>query len=198
MDVNTKKQIDSILANIKSELYDNFGDDEALAFVKWSKKALFDTIADRKEKALLYQLKTCNDTDIAKLRKKKREYLPKNYPQNLTIGDIVHVSYGFGYCSELSDGHYAIIFSNIKANMYFVIPISSEPLKSHMFYFDDLCVSTNDDNKTKRKSYLRFDQMGNVHYRRLENARIGERENIGPEKLREASVQVGIFLGISN
>ncbi|MCL2627987.1 MAG: hypothetical protein FWD44_04720 [Oscillospiraceae bacterium] len=196
MTIETKKQVKSIIASIEGNLYDALNDKEALLFVKSMNKSLTDTIIDRKEKEVMYRLKKCSDHERPKLLLKKQKYAPKDYPHNLKVGDIVHVSYGFGYCSEMSDGHYAIILSSFCANMYFVIPVSSKPLKSHEFYYDDLSISANDISGSKRKSYLRFDQMGSVHYRRLTNARFGERENIGLNRVVELFEQIDIFLGL--
>ena len=143
------------------------------------------------------QMKNEKDpASINQLKQQKRAYLPENYPRMLKIGDIVHVNFGFGYCSELSDGHYGIILSEIKANMYFVLPLGSEPLKIHPFYFDDLNLPSRDGVHIQKKSYLQFNQMGNVHYRRLENVRVNERRNIGDARVRLVFQEIAKFLEI--
>jgi len=194
----TEKKIDSILSSIKGELITNFDEHESIAFVEWAKKLISDTTKDRKEKQLLLQLKNCdNDEMLRKLRAKKKKYLPPNHPYNLSIGDIVHVHYGFGYCSEMSGGHYGIILSDFNANMYFLVPLSSEPLKSYVFFLENLGLPSKNGIVPDKKSYLRFDQMGNVHYRRLENIRGCERKNIGYENLRNVFTGFVNFLKIT-
>ena len=59
MNIDTEKKIVSILSNIKGELLSNFNDEDALAFVEWSKKMLADTVKDRKEKLILQQKRIC-------------------------------------------------------------------------------------------------------------------------------------------
>jgi len=193
--VNTEKKIDSILAYVKGELIANFSNNEALSFIEWMKKLTSDTLKDRKEKQILLQIKVCQDAgEIAKLKLTKKKYLPKNYPCNLAIGDIVHVSFGFGYCSELSGGHYGIVLSELKANMCFVMPLSSVPLKTHSFYFDDLNLPSRSGLEPGKKSYLRFEQMRNISYRRLENISGMGQKNIGKDRLGEVFAEIRKYL----
>jgi len=197
MKAETVKKIDSILAYIKGELISGFNDDDAILFVEWSKKKLSDTIKDKKEKAVLSRLKSCNDEkDKKRLELTKKKYLPSNYPVNIKVGDIVHVNYGFGFCSEISNGHYGIILSEFKANTYFVIPLGSEPLKSHPFYFDDLNLPSKSGRIPNKKSYLQFNQIGSVHYRRLENIHGCTRQNIGEVKLGIIFNEIRKFLNV--
>ncbi|MFZ3129919.1 MAG: hypothetical protein WA125_02155 [Desulfosporosinus sp.] len=196
MDVNDLKQLDSLLGNLKGELLSNLNDKEISDFVEWAQKKLTDTIKDRKEKKILKQLKNCNPDERPKLLEKKRKYLPKNYPYNLRIGDLVHVNFGFGYCSELSDGHYAIILSDIKANMYLILPLSSEPLRLFELYLDDLGLPCKNTSEIEKRSYFRFDQLRFVHYRRLENINGYGRKNIGETNLGFVQENVSKFLKI--
>jgi mRNA-degrading endonuclease toxin of MazEF toxin-antitoxin module len=194
---DTVKKIDSILAYIKGELLVNFNEDDAILFVEWSKKKLSDTIKDRKEKVILSRMKNCNETDDKKkLEYARKKYLPTNYPINIRIGDIVHVNYGFGFCSEISNGHYAIVLSQFRVNTYFIVPLGSEPLKSHPFYFDDLNLPSKAGRFPNKKSYLQFNQMGSVHYRRMENIHGCTRQNIGETKLKILFLEISKFLGI--
>ncbi|MGN0317608.1 MAG: hypothetical protein ACI4E1_06665 [Lachnospira sp.] len=111
------------------------------------------------------------------LIEEKKKYLPANYPSKIEIGDIVHINFGYGYCNELSDGHYGIIMSNMKANMFFIIPCSSEPLRIMEFPIK-LGVPNKEHNKDKI-SYLRFDQMRMIHYRRIEKISYNKTYNVG-------------------
>lgn len=181
MNTENEKAFASYVASIKEQLTTNFNEDIAIKYVQWMNKKIVDTIADKKEKEILRKLKSCDAEEATRLRKIKVKYLPPKYPTNLKIGDVIHISFGFGYCSELSGGHYAIILSEMIANMYLVLPISSEPLKKFNCYIEGLselpCKYKKDDNK---KSHLRFDQLRHVHYRRIEriNDKI-DRVNIG-------------------
>jgi len=205
VNVETEKKIDSLLANIKSNLMNNCSDDLAIDFVEWTNKKLADTIKDKKEKQLLKQLKilqnnNCKTEDdkvtITKLINKKKNYAPKNYPCNLQVGDLVYVNFGFGYCSELSDGHYGIILSGIKANMYLVLPLSSESLRICPVYLDGLNLPNKDGLGAEKKSYLRFDQLRYLHYRRLENINGCGHKEIGQTNYEKVIKSLKGFLQI--
>ena len=193
MDSSVEKRVDSYFAYIKSELINNFSDEESLEYIEWSKKIIEDTVKDRKEKEILGHLRTCTDKEKEALKQKKKKYLPKNYPYNLKPGEIIHVNFGFGYCSELSDGHYGLIMSDIVANMYLVLPLSSEPLKLFSSYIEGLELP-NKDGILEKKSYLRFDQLRFVHYRRLENIIGCNRKSLGETNFKEVQRQLSEFL----
>lgn len=183
MNTENEKAFTAYVASIKEQLTTNFNEYIAIKYVQWMNKKIVDTIIDKKEKEILRKLRSCDPEEEDKLRKQKVKYLPSKYPKDLKIGDVIHISFGFGYCSELSGGHYAIIMSAMIANMFLVLPISSEPLKAFNYYIEGLsdlpCKYKKDDNK---KSYLRFDQLRHVHYRRIE--RIDDkidRVNIGDD-----------------
>ena len=61
--------------------------------------------------------------------------------------------------------------SEIVNNMYFVITLSSDPLKLFEFYFEGLNLPNAEANGNKR-SYVRFEQSRFMHYRRLTNISI--------------------------
>ena len=172
MTEETSKAIDSYLASIKGDLLSNMTDDEALQFVKWSQHKLSQTIKDRKEKQLLTQIRaldsSTDEKEISKLKHKKKKYLPSNYPYNIEIGDIVYVNFGFGFCSELSAGHYGIVLSKQVANMFLILPLSSEELRKYPVGIPDLGLPSAKGVQQGKISYLRFDQLRYLHYRRLE------------------------------
>lgn len=127
---------------------------------------------------MLRKIKSEKDTTKrAELIEEKKKYLPKNYPSQLEIGDIVHINFGYGYCSELSDGHYGIVMSEMKANMYFIIPCSSEPLR--IMEFPIKLEVPNKEHDKDKISYLRFDQMRMIHYRRIEKVSNNKTYNVG-------------------
>ena len=200
MKIETIKSIDSYLASIKSELLANMTNEEALQYVQWSHHKLAQTIKDRKEKKILADIRKLNPiTDsiaIGKLKTQKKKYLPTNYPYNLVIGDIVYVNFGFGFCSELSDGHYGIILSEMVANMYLVLPLSSEELRKYPFGIADLGLPNAQGVKQGKMSYLRFDQLRYLHYRRLERiVRVkGGVVKLSPEQLKNVYKHLKSFL----
>ncbi len=167
----TIKQIDSYLASIKSALLTELSDDEALLFLKWQQDKLLETIRDRKDKEIFSQIKqldpTVDSAAIASLKAKRKKYLPQHYPNVLAIGDIVHINFGFGFCNELSDGHYGIILSNMVANMYLILPLSSKPLRAKPVSLSNLGIPHAQGTQGTKLSYLRFDQLRFVHYRRI-------------------------------
>ena len=67
--------------------------------------------------------------------------------------------------------------SAMKANMFFIIPCSSEPLRIMEFPIK-LSVPNKEHNKDKI-SYLRFDQMRMIHYRRIEKISYNKTYNVG-------------------
>lgn len=200
MKTETIKSIDSYLASIKSDLLANMTDEEALQYVKWSQHKLSQTIKDRKEKKILADIKKLNPTTdgqvISKLRNLKKKYLPSNYPYNLEIGDIVYVNFGFGFCSELSDGHYGIVLSELIANMYLILPLSSEELRKYPIGISDLGLPSAQGIQHGKISYLRFDQLRYLHYRRLEKI-INVKDGIvklSPEQLKTVYTHLSSFL----
>lgn len=200
MKTETIKSIDSYLASIKSDLLANMTDEEALQYVKWSQHKLSQTIKDRKEKKILADIKKLNPTTdgqaISKLRNLKKKYLPSNYPYNLEIGDIVYVNFGFGFCSELSDGHYGIVLSELIANMYLILPLSSEELRKYPIGISDLGLPNAQGIQHGKISYLRFDQLRYLHYRRLEKI-INVKDGIvklSPEQLKTVYTHLTSFL----
>ena len=200
MKTETIKSIDTYLASIKSDLLANMTDEEALQYVKWSQHKLSQTIKDRKEKKILADIKKLNPTTdgqaISKLRNLKKKYLPSNYPYNLEIGDIVYVNFGFGFCSELSDGHYGIVLSELIANMYLILPLSSEELRKYPMGISDLGLPNAQGIQHGKISYLRFDQLRYLHYRRLEKI-INVKDGIvklSPEQLKTVYTHLTSFL----
>lgn len=172
MKVDTIKTIDSYLASIKGALINNLTDEEAIRFVEWANCKLSQTIKDRKDRQIAAEIKKLDPVkdkrQISKLKSTRKKYLPTNYPYNIGIGDIVHVNFGFGFCNEISGGHYGIVLSDIVANMYLVLPLSSEELRRYPVGLTDLGLPNAEGIKHGKVSYLRFDQLRYLHYRRLE------------------------------
>lgn len=187
------KKLASLLGSLKGTIIQNVSSGDFEKFVNWCNKLALDTRKDKIEKDLLAKIKHETDMDEKnKLIDKKKRYLPINYPSSINIGDVVHVNFGFGYCSEISDGHYGIIMSKLIANMYFVVPCSSEPLRK-MPYSIKLGVP-NRERDNNKISYLRFDQMRMIHYRRIEKVSSNKTYNVGVEEVDKISEQIrGIF-----
>lgn len=180
MTEDNAKYIESILHYIKGELFRITPEEESILYVDWIKFLITDTIKHEKELNINSQIrfeKKKNNPDenkIKQLKKKKKKYEHTNYNHKLKIGDIVYVNYGYGYCGELSTGHYGIIMSEIINNMYFVVPLSSDPLNDFIFYFEGLNLPNSEANNDK-KSYVRFEQARFMHYRRITNITINNR-----------------------
>lgn len=174
MEQKTMDLIDSTLNSIKGELVRMDSDEISTLYIDWIKSLLYDTINNSKENDINQEIKILrkqtpiDEKKIKYLKKKKKKIEHQNYNHNLQIGDIVHVNYGYGYCGELSIGHYGVILSEIKNNMYFVVPLSSDPLNMFSIYFENLNLPSSDGCDSK-KSYIRFEQVGFIHYRRIEN-----------------------------
>lgn len=170
----TIKHVESILNYIKGEIIRGTSDENAILYVDWIKTLLTDTIKSEKELALNSEIRFEKQKDnpdyskIRQLKKKKKKYEHLHYNHDLKIGDIVYVNYGYGYCGELSTGHYGIIMSDIVNNMYFVVTLSSDPLKDFPFYLEGLDLPNAEGDKNK-KSYVRFEQSRFMHYRRITN-----------------------------
>ena len=172
------RKLSSLIGSLKGTIIKNVKTDDFDLFFSWCNKLALDTRKDKTEKSLLSKIKKENDpTKKREFIEEKKKFLPQNYPSKIEIGDIVHINFGYGYCSELSDGHYGIIMSDMKANMYFIIPCSSEPLRIMEFPIK-LGVPNKERNKDKI-SYLRFDQMRMVHYRRIEKVSYNKTYNVG-------------------
>lgn len=190
------KKLSSLLGTLKGTVMQNVQESDFDLFFSWCNKLALDTKKDKTEKSLLRKIKLEKDTiKKTKLIEEKKKYLPTNYPTQLEIGDIVHINFGYGYCSELSDGHYGIIMSEMKANMYFIIPCSSEPLKIMEFPIK-LGVPNKEHNKNK-VSYLRFDQMRMVHYRRIEKVSNNKKYNVGNYNILRIYKKINEFFNFS-
>ena len=185
--------VDSRLRAIKSELLRDITDKEIDQYLSWIYKLLHDTVAHNKDIVLLrdyrYYNKLGNDKEINKIKKKRKALEPKNYPKKISIGDIVYLQCGFGYCGEINTNHYAIIMSEIKNQMYFIVPLSSDELRMFPYYLEGLNLpnAEHDENKL---SYVRFDQARFVHYRRIENIMVNDKvltRKIKPEGIVEVN-----------
>lgn len=186
------RKLSSLLGSLKGTVIKNVKTDDFDLFFSWCNKLALDTRKDKTEKALLSKIKAEKDATIkAKLIEEKKKFLPSNYPSQIEIGDIVHINFGYGYCSELSDGHYGIVMSSMKANMYFVIPCSSEPLRI-MEVPIKLGVPNKEYDKNKI-SYLRFDQMRMIHYRRIEKVSYNKTYNVGEYNILRIHKKINEF-----
>lgn len=180
-------------------------DEDANIYTTWIKDLIYDTFRQEKELALQTKIKDEQRKDnpnfnlIKDLKKKKKKYEHQNYNHNLEIGDIVYVNYGYGYCGELSTGHYGIIMSEIVNNMYYVVTLSSDPLKAFEFYFEGLNLPNAEANGHK-KSYIRFEQSRFMHYRRLTNITINGNiiyRKLSPEQIESLKQHFINFMKLS-
>ena len=177
MTEETVKHVESILNYVKGEIFRSISDEDAILYSNWIKSLISDTIKNDKEFKIISEIKkekAKEQTDFAKIKQlktKKKKYEHQNYNHNLQVGDIVYVNYGYGYCGELSTGHYGIIMSDIVNNMYFVIALSSDPLNDYKYYLEGLNLPNAESDRNK-KSYVRFEQSRFVHFRRLTNISI--------------------------
>lgn len=196
MDISDVKRLSSLLGSLKGTIINNLKPDEYDMFVKWCNKLALDSSKDKKEKDLLKQINSETDKiNKQALINERKKYYPKNYPKNISIGDVVYINFGYGYCSEMTYGHYGIIMSDVKANMYFIIPCSSEPFRI-LKYPIQLGVP-NKENNPNKVSYVRFDQMRMIHYRRIEKVKGNKQYNIGNDAVNDIKEKICEFLNIS-
>lgn len=196
MTPNELKRLDSLLGSLKGSAMKWLDISNMDNFFHWCNQLIIDTAYDKKEKHLIKMIKESkSQDDINKMRIEKKNYLPKKHPKKIDVGDIVYIDFGYGYCSELSDGHYGIVLSNFKANMYFVIPCSSEPLK--LFPYPIKLGVPNKEHNPDKISYLRFDQMRMIHYRRMKIVPDGRDHNVGVETVKNIKKNIIQFLDLS-
>lgn len=182
--------VDSKLRAIKGELLrGDMTAKEIDNYLLWIGKLLRDTISHNKDVALLKEYRKYNAVgnlkEATRIKKKRKSLEPKNYPKKIKIGDIVYLQCGFGYCGEINTNHYAIIMSEIKNQMYFVIPLSSDELRMFPYHLEGLNLpnADHDDNKI---SQVRFDQARFVHFRRIENIKVNDKilkRSVNPESI---------------
>lgn len=190
------RKLSSLLGSLKGTIIKNVNTDDFDLFFSWCNKLALDTKKDKIEKSLLSKIKgEKNLKRKQELIEEKKKYLPTNYPYQIKIGDIVYINFGYGYCNELSNGHYGIIMSNMKANMFFIIPCSSEPLRIMEFPIK-LGVPNKEHNKDKI-SYLRFDQMRMIHYRRIENVSYNKTYNVGEYNILRIYKKINEFFNFN-
>lgn len=186
MCIEQEKKIQSLYASLKTVMNQNLTNDEMEQFLEWSHIIILDTSNERKKLELLKQIrkiqysKNADDIQkVAEMKIKKKKYEPKNYPKNITIGDIVYVHYGFPYCNEISEGHYGIVMSEIQGSSFLIIPLSSEPYNKFKYSFIDLKLPNKKGIKEEKISYALFNQSKYIHYRRLECINGCGKRNIG-------------------
>lgn len=190
------KKLGSLIGSLKGTIIKNLSVDEHETFIKWCNKLAVDTKKDKLEKSILKKLKSETNPKIRKeLYEEKKKYLPSNYPDSIAIGEIVHINFGYGYCSEISDGHYGIVMSDLKANMYFVIPCSSEVLR--IMAFPIKLGAPNKEHNNDKISYLRFDQMRMLHYRRIEKVSYDKSYNVGYYNVLRIYKKINEFFNFS-
>lgn len=79
--------------------------------------------------------------------------------------------------------------------MYFIIPCSSEPLRVMEFPIKlGVPNKEHDDNKV---SYLRFDQMRMIHYRRIEKVSHNKIYNVGEYNILRIYKKINEFFNFS-
>ena len=154
---------------------------------------MFVIIVNNKDIELLrdyrYYNKLGKEKEINKIKKKRMALESKNYPKKISIGDIIYLQCGFGYCGEINTNHYAIVMSEIKNQMYFIIPLSSDELRMLPYYLEGLNLPNAEYDENKL-SYVRFDQARFVHYRRIENIMVNDKiltRKVKPEDMIEVN-----------
>lgn len=197
MSVEQEKRIQSLYASLKSIMNQNLTDDEKEQILEWMHILIVDKRKEKELQKLNSILKRADRTlpDYTKMVKKRNQLLPSDYPKNLKIGDVVNVKFGFGYCSEISDDHYGIIFSEYIAGLYLVFPLSSEPLKKFEVYLENLNLPNKEGIKDKR-SYIQFNHSRFIYYRRLENVKGRSRINIGTDNVQYVTRKYLEFLNL--
>ena len=81
--------------------------------------------------------------------------------------------------------------SDMKANMYFVIPCSSEPLR--IMEFPIKLGVPNKEHDDEKISYLRFDQMRMIHYRRIEKISYNKTYTVGEDNIIKIHKMINEF-----
>lgn len=205
MTEQTVKHVESILNYVKGEIFRSVSDEDAILYSNWIKSLILDTIKNDKEFKVISEIKkerAKESPDFAKIKQlktKKKKYEHQNYNHNLQVGDIVYVNYGYGYCGELSTGHYGIIMSDIVNNMYFVVTLSSDPLNDYEYYLEGLNLPNAEGDKNK-KSYVRFEQSRFMHFRRLTNISVNGLQiyrKLTPEQVKDVKKHFSEFMKLS-
>lgn len=188
MSIEQDKKIQSLYASLKNVMNQNMSKDEQEQFLEWMHKVIIDNSHEKKKLELLSkmrQLKNKNDEESKqayyKIKQEKKKYEPQNYPSNLEVGDIVYVRYGFPYCSEMGDGHYGIVMSEIQGSTYLIVPLSSEPYKKCIVSLTGLNLPNKEHMGDEKISYVIFNHAKYVHYRRLEKINGCGRKNVGDD-----------------
>lgn len=86
--------------------------------------------------------------------------------------------------------------SEIKNQMYFIVPLSSDMLRIFPYYLEGLGLP-NADHDENKLSYVRFDQAKFVHYRRIENIKVNDKilkRSVPKEKMIEVNNKFGEFM----
>lgn len=79
--------------------------------------------------------------------------------------------------------------SEIKSQMYFIIPLSSDKLRIFPYYLEGIELP-NADHDENKLSYVRFDQAKFVHYKRIENIKVNNKilkRSVPKEKMTEVN-----------
>lgn len=196
MNIEQDKKIQSLYASLKNVMSSNLDKDDQVQLLEWMHTLILDTSKERELQRINKMLKAnINTAQKDELLKRRQTVSHKNYPSNLTIGDIVSVNYGFGYCSEIGEEHYGIVFSEYVAGLYLVLPLSSEPLKKFELYIDNLNLP-NKEGKHEKRSYIQLNHARYVYYRRLKKVKYRSQINIGEEEIQRISRKFLEFLNL--
>lgn len=153
-----------------SELLD-CDEDYALNLIEWylektntNKKHLQEMGIRNKMKPLRDKKDNESKEKYSKLRRELQSVLPNNYPKDIKKGDVLHVTFGQGYATELSDGHYAVILAR-KGSHFLVAPITKtqQPDKDNTMKLENIGLPGQD------KGFINYGQLRFVNYRRVEN-----------------------------
>lgn len=98
----------------------------------------------------------------------KRSHFKKGYvkqPDNISRGDVVWVEFGINIGTELSRGHFAVVWRVDLGNVV-VIPLTSKPVAVDNMTFnigviEELC------EESVRQSYIKLDAIRSISKRRL-------------------------------
>ena len=195
--------VDNTLNNIRGDILRDMSMEEAKNYLIWIHKLMHDTIIHKKDLQLLAELRNAKSQDddlkVKNIKKKRAKYIPSDYPNNIKIGDIYYIQCGYGYCGEINTNHYGIVMSDIKNQMYFIVPLSSDPYRKYEFYYENLNLPNVEGNSDK-KSYVRFDQCKFIHYRRIEYIKVNGRilkRSLSPEQIIEMNKKFLQFMNFS-
>lgn len=190
------------LDSLWGELLD-INENYAVSYIEWSLQKLVNNKKHFLElKFKRKRNKSSNDNERKDFQEEINKLKHKNIPQNISPGDVVHVTFGINLGDELSDidrennmidGHYAVVIGQ-KGFMFLVIPLTSQVQRVE----PNMIIKDIGLPGATTESHVAFAKLKAVHIRRINRVHgIPEgKKPLDPDVFNELKGKLSDFWGL--